>query len=132
MKFMLLMHATRGKGDWAMFNWPQSDLKAYREFMRAFGQALRQAGEYVSAEGLASPGQARVVRAGKEGAPEVADGPFPDAREFLTGYWIVDVASRDRADELAAQVSAAPGRGGAPLNMPIEVREVMKTPSADA
>src|SRR3712207_9182557 len=85
-----------------------------------------------SAEGLAPPGQARVVRAGKNGAPAVTDGPFPEAKEFLAGYWIVEVDRPERAYEIAAKASAAPGPGGVPLNMPIEVRRVMSGPPADA
>ena len=68
------------------------------------------------------------MRAGKGGAPEVTDGPFPEAKEFLAGFWIVDCESTERAYEIAARASAAPGKGGVPLNMPIEVREVMSAP----
>jgi hypothetical protein len=71
------------------------------------------------------------VRAGKSGAPEVTDGPFTEAKEFLAGFWIIDCDSKERAYEIAARVSAAPGKGGAPINIPIEVREVMSGPSGD-
>ena len=71
------------------------------------------------------------MRAGKSGAPEVTDGPFAEAKEFLAGYWIVDVESTERAYEIAARASAAPGKGGVPLNMPIEVRQVMSAPPVD-
>jgi hypothetical protein len=131
MKFMLMMNAPRGKGDWAVMNWPPEDLKAHINFMKRFARELGDAGELVGAEGLASPAQARVVRAGKTGAPEVTDGPFAEAKEFLAGYWIVDVENPQRAYEIAARASAAPGPGGAPLNMPIEVREVMSAPPVD-
>jgi hypothetical protein len=99
--------------------------------MKRFNEELKSQGELVAAEGLATPGEARVVRAGKGGAPEVTDGPFPESKEFLAGYWIVDCESAQRAHEIAARASAAPGKGGVPLNMPIEVREVMSAPSAD-
>lgn len=78
----------------------------------------------VGAEGLTWPDQAKLVRAGKDGVP-VTDGVFAESKEFLAGFWIVEVASPERAYEVAARASAAPGAGGAPLNMPIEVREVM-------
>jgi hypothetical protein len=61
----------------------------------------------------------------------VTDGPFAEAKEFLAGYWIVDVENQERAYEIAARASAAPGPGGAPLNMPIEVRQVMSAPPVD-
>jgi hypothetical protein len=68
-----------------------------------------------------------VVRAGAAGET-VTDGVFPESKEFLAGYWIVDVETPERAYAIAAEASAAPGKGGAPLNMPIEVRQVMSGP----
>ena len=62
---------------------------------------------------------------GKGGAP-ITDGVFAESKEFLAGFWIVQVDTTERAYELAAKASAAPGRGGEPMNMPIEVRQVMQ------
>jgi hypothetical protein len=131
MKFMLMMNAPRGNGDWGVVDWAPDDLKAHMTFMKSFAKDLHEAGELVGAEGLASPGEARVVRAGTGGAPEVTDGPFPEAKEFLAGYWIVDVESPAQAYAIAARASAAPGPGGKPLNIPIEVRQVMCAPSVE-
>lgn len=128
MKFMLMMSAPRGNGDYAVTNWSPEDLKAHIQFMKRLNKDLRDAGELVGAEGLAPPAQARVVRAAKGGAPEVTDGPFAEAKEFLAGYWIVDVETPERAYAIAARASAAPGPGGSPLNLAIEVREVMGAP----
>jgi hypothetical protein len=128
MKFILMMNAPRGNGEWAVGNWSPDDLKAHIGFMAKFNTELRDEGALVAAEGLAPPGQARLVRAGKSGAPEVTDGPFAESKEFLAGYWIVDVDSPEQAHAIAARASAAPGPGGKPLNMPIEVREVMSAP----
>src|SRR5436190_11784518 len=97
MKFMLMMNAPRGDGDWNVKNWTPDDFKAHVAFMRRFATELKEAGELVGAEGLASPAQARIVRAGKGDAPEVTDGPFPEAKEFLAGYWIVDVETPEQA-----------------------------------
>jgi hypothetical protein len=132
MKYMLMMHAPRGDGDWAVFNWPPEDLKAHMNFMNDFHRRLLEAGELVGAEGLAGPEAARVVRATSGGTPEVTDGPFPESKEFLAGYWIVDCETPERAYQIAAEASAAPGKGGVPLNMPIEVREVMSAPAVEA
>jgi hypothetical protein len=88
---------------------------------------LHAAGELVSAEGLSFPDQAKLVRAGKNGIP-ITDGVFPESKEFLAGFWIIDVDSPERAYEIASKVSAAPGPGGAPLNMAIEVRPLMSAP----
>lgn len=129
MKFMLMMHAPRaGWKDAGIGTWPLEDIKAHIGFMMNFNKELKAAGEFVDAQGLNLPEAARIVRAGKGGAPEVTDGPFAEAKEFLAGFWILDVESEARIYEIAARISAAPGKGGAPMNMPIEVREVMSAP----
>lgn len=126
MKYIMMMHCPKHGYD-SFASWPQKDLHAHIGFMMDYNKQLRASGELVSAEGLASPHEAKVVRAGKDGAP-ITDGVFPESKEFLAGYWIIDVDSPERAYKLAAQVSAAPGPGGAPFNMDIEVRQVMAGP----
>jgi hypothetical protein len=130
MKFMLMMNAPSGNGDWGISKWPLEDIKAHIAFMKSFTEGLASSGELVGAEGLALPGQAKLVRAGKDGRP-ITDGVFPESKEFLAGYWIVDVDSPGRACDIAARASAAPGKGGVPLNMAIEVREVMSAPPVE-
>ncbi len=131
MKFMLMMNAPRGSGDWGVMKWAPEDLKAHIGFMKRFAEELKAEGTLVGAEGLAPPGQARIVRAGKSGGPEVTDGPFAEAKEFLAGYWIVDVETPEQAYAIAARASVAPGPGGKPLNLAIEVREVMGAPPVE-
>ena len=130
MKFMLMMHAPRGTGNWGVMAWPRQDLQAHVEHMMRINADLQASGEWVGAEGLAPPSTARIVRAGGNGSPLVTDGPFAETKEFLAGYWIVDVLTAERAYEIAARASAAPGPGGTPLNVPIEVRQVMAAPPA--
>lgn len=132
MKYMLMMHAPRtGWTDAGIGTWAKEDFAAHIDFMHRFNEELRSAGELVAAEGLAGPEQARIVRAGADGAPQATDGPYAEAKEFLAGFWIVDVETTERAYELAARASAAPGKGGVPLNMPIEVRQVLSAPPTD-
>lgn len=129
MKFMMMMHTPYGKrGDYQINEWTPDSFKAHIAFMKNFNGELREAGEFVGAEGLTPPGQARVVRAGKDGSPEVTDGPFAESKEFLAGYWIIDVESRERAYAVAARASTAPGPDGTPLNLAIELREIMSGP----
>ena len=123
MKYILMMNCPK-TGYETFGAMPQKDIQAHIGFMVGFAKALTESGELVSAEGLASPQEAKVVRAGKDGAP-ITDGVFPESKEFLAGYWIVDVDSPARAYQIAAEASVAPGPGGKPLNMAIEVREVM-------
>jgi hypothetical protein len=130
MKYLLLM--TGDAAGWAeMGTWSGEDIEAHIEFMNQLNQELVAAGELVDAQGLAGPDQAKIVRAQAHGAPAVTDGPFPETKEFLAGYWLVDCDTPERAIEIAARTSAAPGRDGKPINMPIEVRQVMVAPEGD-
>lgn len=123
MKYILMMNATKADFD-SFAKWPKEDLAANVAFMRDFSKQLKEEGVFVATEGLGWPQQAKVVRAQKSGEP-VTDGVFPESKEFLAGYWIVDVESAEQAYRIAARVSAAPGPGGKPGNMPIEVRPVL-------
>lgn len=130
MKFMLMMNAPKSDGDWGISKWSPEELKAHISFMKNLNRGLMSSGEFVLAEGLSAPGQAKLVRAGKDGRP-VTDGVFPESKEFLAGYWIVDVDSPQRAYEIAASASLAPGKGGEPLYLSLEVREVMSAPPVE-
>ena len=123
MKFILMMSAP--KNNWDSFaKWSKEDLERNAAFMRAFNRELKDSGVFVASEGLGWPDEARVVRAGNGGEP-ITDGVFPESKEFLAGYWIIDVESPEQAYRAAARASAAPGPGGKPGNIPIEVRQVL-------
>jgi hypothetical protein len=122
-KYILMMNTMKAGGG-GFPGWSQKDIEAHIAFMMGLNKGLKESGELVGAEGLTWPDQAKLVRAGKDGVP-VTDGVFAESKEFLAGFWIVEVASPERAYEIAARASAAPGAGGVPLNMPIEVREIM-------
>jgi hypothetical protein len=125
MKYILMMNTM--KAGHGVPNWPKKDLQAHIAFMMGLNKELHKRGELVSAEGLSFPDQAKLVRAGRDGLP-ITDGVFPEAKEFLAGFWIIDVDSPERACDIAARISAAPGPEGAPLNMPIELRPIMSGP----
>ena len=128
MKFMLMMHAPRGNGDWGVTDWAPEDVRAMVAYMHDLNKDLQARGELAAAEGLAPPADARIVRAGKDGKPVVTDGPFAETKEFLAGFWIVECPTRERAFEIAARASLAPGPGGQSMNIPIEVRAVGSPP----
>lgn len=130
MKYMLLMMTT-DIGHPPITEWDPTDVKAHIEFMKEFGQSLVDSGELVDAQGLSMPDQAKIVTARNGAAPAVTDGPFPEAKEFLAGYWIVDCDGEERVLEIAAAASASPGPGGIKLNHPIEVRQIMAGPDGD-
>jgi hypothetical protein len=129
MKFMLMMNTP--KGPYQVAKWAPEDVKKMVGFMHQFNRDLTAAGQLVVAEGLTAPDQARLVRAGEDGSPTVTDGPFAESKEFIAGFWIVEVKNADEAYAIAAKASASPGPGGKPLNMPIEVREVGAPPPTD-
>jgi len=124
-KYILMMQFPLSEWKNSIEFWPPQDVKAHMEFLRRFNKELNETGEFVRTEGLGGPEQMKVVRARKDGAPAITDGPFPESKEVLAGYWVVDVETPQRAYEIAARASAAPGPGGTPLNMPIEVHPVM-------
>ena len=129
MKYMLMMNAP-GKTPYQIASWAKPDIEAHIAFMRDFAKKLSSNGELVAAEGLAGPDQAKLVRGGAHGEA-VTDGVFPETKEFLVGYWLIDVDSVERAYAVAAEASMAPGPGGSPLHLPIEVRQVMTGPPTD-
>jgi hypothetical protein len=130
MKYILMMSAPRGTGDWDIFKWPRKAIDAHVAYWDSLNDELRDAGELVSVEALSAPAEAKRVRADKNGLP-VTDGVFPETKEFLAGYWIIDVDSSERAYAIAAKASMAPGPEGQPLHMALEVRQVMQAPTPD-
>jgi hypothetical protein len=114
-----------------MTEWTPGDIKAHIEFQQVLNDELAGRGELVDAQGLAGPEQAKYVVSDGISAPVVTDGPFPEAKELLAGYRLVDVDSVERAIEIAAEVSAAPGPNGVPIREPIEVRQVMSAPDPE-
>ncbi len=123
MKYILLMPGTQAGVD-QYRAWPEKDIQTHFAFLARLNKELTESGEFVATQGLGLPSEAKVVRAGQNGAP-ITDGIFPEAKEFLLGYWIVDVESPERAYQIAARLSGGPGPNGITLSMPIEVRQLM-------
>ncbi len=132
MRFMLLKHyAEVESGAPTIWEWSPEDFKAHIDFQRAHMAELAETGELVEAQGLAGPDEVKVVTYQGEGAPVVTDGPFTETKELLAGYITVDVDSLDRAIEIAAKASAAPGPNGVPLGEHIELRQVLSAPDPE-
>jgi hypothetical protein len=126
MRYMLNQNYGGVESDCApMFEWTPEEVQAHIAFQEALNAHLVERGEFVDAQALGSPDQAKSVVVDADGARVVTDGPYPESKELLAGYRIVDVASSERALEIAAQVSAAPGQWGRPIRQRIEVREVL-------
>ncbi len=126
MKYILLMTGTKAGVD-TYRAWTKANADAHMAVLRSINKELIESGEFVGTQGLGGPDQARMVRGQKDGVP-ITDGIFPESKEFLLGYWIVDVRSPERAYAIAGRISVAPGPGGVPTNMAIEVRQIMELP----
>ena len=129
MKYILMMNATKS-GFETYRTWSEQDVQSHMAVLRTINKELTESGEFVGTEGLAWWDQAKLVQADKDGRPST-DGVFPESKEFLAGFWIVDVDSVERACEIAGRISAAPGPGGIPTQMPIEVRQIMTGKRSD-
>jgi hypothetical protein len=128
MKYILLMAGTKSGVD-TYGKWSKSDVDGHYAELQKINKGLTDSGEFVATQALAMPHEAKMVRGEKNGLP-VTDGVFPESKEFLLGYWIVDVATPERAYAIAGRISAAPGPGGVPTNMPIEVRQFAQVPKS--
>jgi hypothetical protein len=113
-----------------MYEWTPAEVRAHIEFQQTLNQRLEELGELIDAQGLAGPDEARFV-VSDGGTPLVTDGPFAESKELLAGYRLVEVDSLERAVEIAAEASAAPGQGGNPIRQRIEVRQVMSAPDPE-
>ena len=127
-KYLLLKHYSGGPelhpNCVPMSEWTPEEITAHIDFQHEVGRMLRERGEFVDAQGL-SPEGCYVRYGGPDAAPVTTDGPFPETKELIAGWYLIDVDSETRAHEVAAYVSSAPGKGGEPIYEWIEVRPVM-------
>ena len=133
MRFRLLQNYGGVESDCPpMTEWTPGDVTAHIDFQHALNAELAARGELVDAQALAAPEVAKFVVADGATAPVITDGPYPESKELLAGYRVVEVDTPERAVEIAALISAAPGQGGAPIRQRIEVRQIMAAPDPGA
>ena len=129
MKYLLLKHyrgAPAAVNDVPMDRWTPAEIDDHIAFMNAFAARLEETGEYVDGQALAPDGL--WVRSDGPGRPPVTDGPFAETKDLIAGWMVIDVSSQDRAVELAAELSSAPGKGGEPIHEWLEVRPFLTEP----
>ena len=122
-KYLLLKHyrgAPEAVNCVPMDRWTPEEITAHIRYMDEFAAKLRETGEFVGEQGLAPEGT--FVRYDGEGRPPVTDGPFAETKDLIAGWMAIDVDSYERALELAAELSAAPGAGGKPIHEWLELR----------
>ncbi|GAB3574249.1 YciI family protein [Amycolatopsis endophytica] len=125
-KYLLLKHycgAPAAVNDVPMDQWAPEEVSAHIQYMNDFASRLEETGEFVDSRALAPGGT--FVRYDGEGRPPVTDGPFAETKDVIAGWMIIDVDSYDRALELAAELSAAPGAGGKPIHEWLELRPLL-------
>jgi hypothetical protein len=125
-RYLLMVNHDNGTAETDMSEWKPEEVTAHMNYYDVLGRELTESGEIVQFMGLADPRLARIVRSDGVCPPVVSDGPFPESKEVLAGFQVVDVESEARAVEIAARVSAVPGPGGVPIQQPVEVRQVMQ------
>ena len=130
-KFLLMVNHDNGVVNGPMSEWEPDEVRAHMNYYEILGRELTEGGEQIQFMALADPRLARIVRSDGTSAPVVTDGPFPESKEVLAGFQVVDVESEARAIEIAARVSAVPGPGGVRLQQPVEVRQVMHESGGD-
>lgn len=130
-KFLLMVNADNGVVDTNTNDWEPDEVRAHMNYYEVLSKELIENGEQVQFMALADPRLARIVRSDGVSAPVVTDGPYPESKEVLAGFQVIDVESEERAIEIAALVSAVPGPGGVPIQQPIEVRQVMTESGSD-
>jgi hypothetical protein len=133
MRYMLLQAygGVELEGCTPMNEWAPQDVRAHIDFQHALNAELLESGELVDAQGLAGPDVAKFVVSDGINPPRIVDGPYPESKELLAGYRLIDVDSLDRALEIAARSSAAPGPGGVAIQQQIEVRQVLGAPDPE-
>jgi len=127
-KYLLLKHyrgAPASVNDVLMDQWTPQEVDAHMRFMQAFADRLEETGEFVDGQALATDGM--WVRSDGAGKPPVTDGPFAETKDLIAGWMVIDVDSKERAIELAGELSSAPGAGGEPIHEWLEVRPFLES-----
>jgi len=125
MRYLIGVNFTPGADETPMEEWTREEVAAHLDYYRVLSRELVASGELIESTILTGPDLAKIVRSDGRGAPVVTDGPFQEFKEWLAGYQIVEVESEERAVEIAALVSAVPGRNGVPTQQPIHLRRIM-------
>ena len=130
MKYMLLI--SMKQENWEdMATWSPEEIKTTVGYMDELMNELTKSGEFIGGQGLGGPARMKVVQARPDAEPLVTDGPMAEAKELLAGYMEIDVASIDRAVEIAERWSACPTPRGVGQYIPVEIHRVMGAPGED-
>lgn len=116
-RYALIKHyrgAPASENDVPMSGWTDDEVTAHVDYMERFADRLRESGEFVESHALSDD----AVFINHRGQTR----PVPEDRALVAGWMVIDVADWARAEELAAELAAAPGRGGEPVGEWLELR----------
>ncbi|MFI0220333.1 YciI family protein [Streptomyces lydicus] len=122
MKYLIMMYPNAAVMDALSEEDRNAVFQGHGEFMTK----IKESGEFVGTVALGGPEESSVVRV-RGGVPAVTDGPFAEFKEFVGGYYVIDVKDRDRAHEVAAMIPDAAVEG-----LGIEVRPIVFSDDASA
>ena len=104
MRYMMIMQVTPEAAAAAAETLVMTEVVAV---MGAYNEELQTAGVFLAAEGLADAEEGFRVDFSTT-PPVVTDGPFAEATEVFTGFWIIEVASREEAEHWARKCPLGP------------------------
>lgn len=88
--------------------------------VNALNAEMKQAGVWLFAGGLQPPDAASVVRF-RDGQSMITDGPYIESKEHIGGFWVIEAADRDAAQDWARRAARA-------TTLPIELRPFQDVP----
>src|SRR5687768_8593129 len=117
MRYLILIHSNPASREiWEGFS-PEEQAAGFEEYGRIV-DALTASGELIVTHALADPSLTKRIVSVEDGSTMTTDGPFPEMKELLAGFFLVECESMERAVEIAATIPEAP------LGL-VEVRPVM-------
>ncbi|QUF07696.1 hypothetical protein KCV87_01780 [Actinosynnema pretiosum subsp. pretiosum] len=101
-----------------MESWTPDEVAAHIGHMNDLAERLTATGEFAGATALSAEG----VFVRNDGPGAITQTPIAETHDLVAGWMVIDVASHERALEIAGELSAAPGANGAPIREWLEVR----------
>ena len=117
MRFMMIVKASKESEAGLM---PGDEMIAE---MTRYNEKLQEAGVLVDLCGLQPSSKGARVKFSPKGKRTVSDGPFPETKDLIAGYWLIQVKSKEEAIEWAKR---APAPHGAGVESEIEVRQLFE------
>ena len=105
MKYMLIMRSTEA----ARQDYEKVDFNEIIEKIGAYNEALLKAGVMLAGDGLADSMADNFVVDFTADPPIVTDGPYGETHELFSGFWMIQVGSKEEAVEWASRCPLGPG-----------------------